>query len=159
MSFMDLEKVYNRVNMEAPWQVLIMYDVGGKLLNGIKGMYVNSLVYVRVMGGGESKCFRINSGVRQGCIMSPCLFNVYMDTVMKELKMGMGRRGVRFQEEGIEWRLPGLLYADDLVLCGDLEEDLRAIVGRFIEVCRRRRLKVNAGKSKMIVLVGRRGCV
>ena len=52
MSFMDLEKVYNRVNMEAPWQVLIMYDVGGKLLNGIKGMYVNSLAYVIVMGGG-----------------------------------------------------------------------------------------------------------
>ena len=37
---------------------------------------------------------------------------------MKKAKMGMGRRGVRFQEEGREWRLPGLLYADDLVLCG-----------------------------------------
>ena len=36
--------------------------------------------------------------------------------------MGMGRRGVRFQEEGRELRLPGLLYADDLVLCGESEE-------------------------------------
>ena len=52
--------------------------------------------------GGESECFRINSGVRQGCIISPWLFNVYMDTVIKEVKMGMGRRGVRFQEEGRE---------------------------------------------------------
>ena len=40
---------------------------------------------------------------------------------MKELKIGMGRRGVRFQEEGREWRLPGLLYADELVLCGESE--------------------------------------
>ena len=48
--------------------------------------------------------------------MSPRFFNVYMDAVMKELKMGMGRRGVRFLEEGREWKLPGLLYADDLVL-------------------------------------------
>ena len=44
--------------------------------------------------------------------------------------------------------LPGLLHADDLVLCGKLEEFLRAMVGCFIEVCRRGGLKVNAGKSK-----------
>ena len=56
---------------------------------------------------------------------------------MKKAKIWMGRRGVRFQKEEIEWRLPGLLYVDDLVLCGESEEDLRAIVGRFIEVCRR----------------------
>ena len=57
---------------------------------------------------------------------------------MKELKMEMRRRGVRFQEEGREWRLPGLLYADNVVLCGESEEDLRTIEGHFIEVCRRR---------------------
>ena len=50
-------------------------------------------------------------------------------------------------EDGREWRLPSLLYADDLVRCGSVEEDLRVIVGRFAEVCRRRRLKVNAGDS------------
>ena len=50
---------------------------------------------------------------------------MYIDAV----KMGMGRRG--------EWRLPGILYADDLVLWGESEEDLKAIVGRFVEVGRR----------------------
>ena len=64
--------------------------------------------------------------------MSPWLFNVYMDAVMKELKMGMERREVRFQEQGRVWRLPGLFYAEDLVLCGELEEDLRAMLGRFV---------------------------
>ena len=90
--------------------------------------------------------------MRQGCIISPWLFNVYMDVVMKEYKTGMGRGGVRLPKEGRGQRLLGLLYADDLVLCGDLEEDLRAIVGRFIEVCRRRGLKVNEGKSKVMLL-------
>ena len=51
----------------------------GKLLNGTKSIYVNSLAYVRVKGGGND-CFRINSGVRQGCIMFPWFFNVYMDS-------------------------------------------------------------------------------
>ena len=110
-------------------------------------MYVNSLACVRVKGG-ESECFRINNGVRKGCIVSPWLFNVYMDAVMKTLKMGIGRKRVRFQEEGREWRLTGLLYVDDLALCVESEEDLSAMVGRFVEVCRRRGLKVNAGKSK-----------
>ena len=45
--------------------------------------------------------------------------------------MGMGRRGVRFLEDGREWRLLGLLYVDDLVLCGESKEDLRAMVALF----------------------------
>ena len=47
---MDLEKAYKRVNKEALWQVLRMYDVGGKLLSGIKSMYVDSLACVKLKG-------------------------------------------------------------------------------------------------------------
>ena len=53
-----------------------MYDVMGKLLGEIKSMYVHSLACVRVKGG-ESERFRIYSGVRQGCIMSPW-FSMYI---------------------------------------------------------------------------------
>ena len=94
MGFIDLEKAYNKVNMEALWQVLRMYDVLGKLLSGINSMYVDSSTRFRVKGS-ESERFRIDSCVRQRCIMSPGLFNVYMDGVMKEVNMGMGRRGMR----------------------------------------------------------------
>ena len=80
--------------------------------------------------------------------MFPWVFNVYMDTVMKEVKMGMGRRG---ESEDC------LLYANDLVLCGELEEDLRTMVGHFVDVYRRRGLKVNAGKRKVMVLHGEEG--
>ena len=57
-----------------------------KLLNGTKSMYVNSLACVRVKGY-ENECFKIDSGVRQGCIMSP---------------WGMGRKGVKFREKRVE---------------------------------------------------------
>ena len=50
-----------------------------------------------------------------------------------------------------EWRLSGLLYADHLVLSGELVEDPRAMVQWFAELCRRRELKVNAEKSKVMV--------
>ena len=75
--------------------------------------------------------------------MSPWV-NVYMD-------------GVSFLEDGREWRLPCILYADDLVLCRESEENLRVMVGRFAEVGRRRGLKVNADKSKVMVLDGEEG--
>ena len=64
---------------------------------------------------------------------------------------------MRFLEEGKECRLPSLLYADDLALCGESEEDLRAMVGRFAKVCRRREPKVNASKSILIVMNGEEG--
>ena len=50
VGFIDLERAYNRVNRKALWQVLRIYDVGGRLLVGIKSMYVDSLACVRVKG-------------------------------------------------------------------------------------------------------------
>ena len=64
---------------------------------------------------------------------------MYIDVEMKEVKIGIGRMVMRFLGEGREWRLSGLLYANDLVLCGESKEDLRVMVGWFAEVCRRRR--------------------
>ena len=87
-----LEKAYDTVNKEFLWQELRMFDVSGKLLSGIKNMYFNSLVCLRVKGC-ESECFRIDSGVRQGFIMFTWLFNIYMDTVRKGVKMWMRRMG------------------------------------------------------------------
>ena len=56
--------------------------------------------------------------------MSPWLLNAYMDAVMIDVKMRMGRRG--------ELGLPGHFNADDLVLCGESEEDLKGMVGNFV---------------------------
>ena len=70
---------------------------------------------------------------------------------------GDGEEGSEISGEGREGRLPNLLYADDLVLFDESEEDLRTMVGCFVEVCRRRGVKVNAGKSKVIVLGGEEG--
>ena len=62
VGFMDLEKVYVRINREDLWQVLRMYNLGDKLLSGIKSMYVDNLASVRVKEG-ESRWFKIDSGV------------------------------------------------------------------------------------------------
>ena len=57
-----------------------------------------------------------------------------MNAVMKEGKVGMGSKGVRFLEERREWRLLGLLVAYDLVLGGESKENLKVMVEHFVEV-------------------------
>ena len=102
----------------------------------------------------ESEWFRIDSWVKQGCVTSPWLFNVYMDEVMKEVKMGMGRRGVRFLYRMVE-------SGDCLVSCFQMiwfyVVSWRVMVGWFAEVCWRRGLKVNGGISKVMLLNGEEG--
>ena len=84
-----------------------MYNVGAKLPNGTESKYANKLTCVREKGD-ESECFRIDNSVKQGCIMSPWLFHMYMDAVMKEVKIGI---------EGWEEALfmPVLLYGSETV--------------------------------------------
>ena len=64
----------------------------------------------------------------------------------------MAGEGVRMIENGREWRVPCLLYEGDLVLCGESEESLRGLVERFGRVCKKRGLKVNVDKSKVMVV-------
>ena len=58
----------------------------------------------------------------------------------------------RFSDEGRDQKLPGQLYEYDLILCGELEEDLRLKTERLVKVCTRRDLKVEIYRSKVIVL-------
>ena len=84
--------------------------------------------------------------------MSSWFFNVYTDTMMKEVQMGMEMRSLK---EGRESRLPALLYTGDLVLHGESEKGLRAMVGHFVGVCNRGDLRINIGRSMRIVLNGK----
>ena len=98
-------------------------------MSGIKSIYVDSSACVRIKGS-KSEQFRIDSEVRQGCIMSPWLITVYMDGVMKEGNELSGG----WERVEIAWPL---VHADDLVLC-DKMEDLKVMVGWFTEVYKRR---------------------
>ena len=149
-AFMDLEKAYDRVDRGAMWQVLQMYGVGGRLLEAVKSFYRESYACVRV-AQGESEWFSVRVGLRQGCVMSPWLFNVYMDGVVREVNARVLQRGVRLiSDAGMEWEVNQLLFADDTALVADSEVKLQRLVEEFGRVCKNRRLKVNIDKSKVL---------
>ena len=76
-AFLDLEKAYDRVDRDAMWNVLRLYGIGGRLLRGVKSLYVGSKAFVRVWNE-VSERFPVRVGLRQGCVMSLWLFNLYI---------------------------------------------------------------------------------
>ena len=91
---MDLEKAYDKIGREVLWDILGKYGLGGKLLDAIKSFYRNSRACVK-MDGRKRNFFEVKVGLRQGCVMSPWLFNVYMDSVVSEVKMDNGEDGLK----------------------------------------------------------------
>ena len=68
------------------WQMLRVYGVGGKLKEAVQGFYLDSRACAHV-GNDASEWFPVNVGLRRGCVMSPWLFNVYMDDVVPEMNV------------------------------------------------------------------------
>jgi len=132
------------------WDILRMYGVGGRLLSGVKAFYKGANACVKVNGKvGES--FGIHRGVRQGCVMLPWLFNLFMDGVVREVKARAGDVGIELCMDEAKWKLNTLLFADDTVLVAENERDLQKLVLEFNTVCQRQKLKVNVKKSKVMI--------
>jgi hypothetical protein len=91
--FIDLRKAYDSVDRETLWNILELYGVRGKLLEAIKVLYKDTRAVVRV-GDEESDKINLMRGVKQGCVLSPMIFNISMDFVTRQAMM-------RFEEEGL----------------------------------------------------------
>ena len=85
MVCVDLEKAYDRVDREVLWQVLESYEVGGRPGRAVRSLYERCQACVRVLRQ-NSDWFGVEQGVRQGCVMSPWLFNLYMDNIVREAR-------------------------------------------------------------------------
>ena len=108
-----------RVDRDAMWNVLRLYGIGGRLLRGVKNSYDGSKACVRV-GNEVSEWFPVRVGLRQGCVMSPWLFNLYIDRGVNARMLGRRLKLVHGNDN--EWELNQLLFADDTVVVADSEK-------------------------------------
>ena len=150
MVFIDLEKAYDNVCREKLWRILFEYGIRGRLLRSIKALYEGGRARVKVEGM-ESKWFGVRKGVRQGCTLSPWLFNAFMDNVAREAR----RECIR--EVVLSTGTVGLLmFADDMVMMAETEEALQHNVEAMNEALVRWDLKINWKKSKVMRVARRR---
>ena len=84
-AFVDFKKAYNFINRDKLWKRLFESGISGKMLNAIMSLYKSVSSCVRV-NSFKTEWFNVHSGLRQGCILSPLLFNLYINDLAKYLK-------------------------------------------------------------------------
>ena len=90
-----------------------------KIVEAVQNFYVDSRACVRV-GNAVSELFPVNDGLRQGCVMSPWLFNVYVDGVVREVNVRLLWKGLELlSANGGRFEKNQLLFADDTALVVD----------------------------------------
>ena len=153
LAFLDLEKAFDRVNRDKLFEILREYGIGEDTVKVIQNIYTGSKVKF-VWKGIETDWVETKSGVRQGCPLSPLLFNIYVrevGTVIETSGLGFKypiiNKGVNVDEWG---RVAGLMYADDIVLVAKTEGELQQLLSKVGIVASEYGLSFSKKKSKVI---------
>ncbi len=96
-------------------------------MEGIKAFYREANTCVKV-DGELSDSFAFGVGVRQGCAMSPWLFNIFMDGCMREAKAKVGKIGTGLKLNGVDWSVTACPFADDTMLLTESERELQRVL-------------------------------
>ena len=143
IAFIDFSKAYDGINRSKLFQVLQAQGLKGKILRSLQSLYHNYECCVRV-NGVHSEWFTVQSGLKQGCILSPTLFNFYVNGLVEELeKCG---KGVKINQEKVSC----LLYADDLALMAENEQDLQGLLDALSKWAADWDMVINNDKSKIV---------
>ena len=105
--------------------------------------------FLRPTGHGTTDWFQIGKGVRQGCIVSPCLFNFYAEYIMRNAGLEEAQAGIKFAGRNIN----NLRYADDTTLMAESKEELRSLLMKVKVESEKVGLKLNIQKTKIMHLV------
>ena len=146
-AFVDLQKAYDSVWRSAMWRVAKSYGIPSKIIRMLQNWYEGITNCVRV-DGEESRWFEQKTGLRQGCVMSPSLFNIFMDKIMRMVTENSA--GVTVGDTMVT----DLDFADDVVLMADTWQVLAALVMKMEEVTQRVGINISQKKSEVMV-VGR----
>lgn len=147
IGFIDYEQAFDSASRSALLKILPLYGIPDRYVRVISALYMNNMAAVKIEGE-VSAWFSVESGVKQGCVLSPFIWIILMDYVLR-------RTVKRCKDIGLSWNgklLTDLDYADDLGLLGKSVDELN----KFVEVLRKQGsqigLKINVKKTKVMKL-------
>ena len=112
----------------------------------LRNLYVGQEATVRT-GHGTTNWFQIGKGVHQGCILSPYLFKLYAEYIMRNAGLRESQAGIKIARRNIN----NLRYADDTTLMAESEEELKSFLTKVKEETEKTSLKLNIQKTKIII--------
>lgn len=143
VAFIDLQKAFDSVPRKKLWRAMERnYGVKGRLKKAIESMYEKCSCNVRTEGEND-RWFEVKTGVKQGSVLSPLLFILYLDVVIKKVKERL---------EDFDGDI--MAYADDLACWSENEEKIREVVELFAEELEDAGMKMNVQKTEILTVTG-----
>ena len=143
-AFVDFQKAFDWVPRDLLlYKLATKFDIHGRLFNNLSNIYSSSSAQIR-LNGKLTTSFDVLSGVKQGDIISPILFSMYLNdlaTGIKDLNCGIDING---------FICSILLYADDIVLIAPDEESLQKMLDYINQWCNKWRMAINTGKTQVV---------
>ena len=142
-AFIDFKKAYDFIDRDKLWGRLTHIGVSNKMVKAVKSVYASVSSCVKV-NNFYTNWFNVNSRLRQGCPLSPLLFNLYINDLALRIK-ALGK-GIDINRENVSI----LLYADDIVLLSENEDNLQFMLNELNSWCAINNMSINCSKSNII---------
>ena len=144
--FIDYAKAFDCVDRNKLWKILKETGIPDHLTCLLRNLYEGQEATVRT-GHRTTDWFQIGKGVHQkGCILSPCLFNLYAEYIMRNAGLEEAQAGIKIARRNIS----NLRYADDTTLMAESEEELKSFLIKVKEESEKVGLKLNIQKTKIM---------
>ena len=127
------------------WKILREKGIPDHLTCLLRNLYASQEATVRT-GHGTMDWFQIGKGVHQGCILSPCLFNLHAEYIMQNARLDEAQGGIKIARKNIS----NLRYADDTTLMAESEEELKSLLMKVKEGSEKVGLKLSIQKTKIM---------
>ena len=145
LCFIDYAKAFDCVDHNKLGKILKEMGIPDHLTCLLRNLYAGQKATVRT-GHGTANWFQIGKGVRQGCIFSPCLFNLYAESIMRNAGLEEAQTGIKIARRNFN----NLRYADDTTLMAESEEELKSLLMKVKEESEKVGLKLNIQKTKIM---------
>ena len=143
--FIDYAKAFDCVDHDKLWKILKEMGIPDHLTCLLRNLYAGQEATVRT-GHGTTDWFQIGKGVCQGCRLSPCLFNLYAEYIMRNAGLEEAQAGIKITGRNIN----NLRYADDTTLMEESEEELKSLLMKVKKESEKVGLKLNIYKTKIM---------
>ena len=143
--FIDYAKAFDCVDHNKLWRIRKEMGIPDHLTCLLRNLYAGQEATVRT-AHGTAHWFQIGKGVRQGCILSPCLFNLYAEYIKRNSGLEEAQAGIKIAGRNINH----LRYADDTTLVAESEEELKSLLMKVKEESGKVGLKLNIQKTKIM---------
>ena len=143
--FIDYAKAFDCVNHNKLWKVLKEIGIPDHFTCFLRNRYAGQEATVR-NGHGTTDCFQIGKGVHQGCILSPSLFNFYVEYIMRNARLEEAQAEIKTADININ----NLRYTDDTPLMAESKKELKSLLVKVKELSEKVSLKLNIPKTKIM---------